>query len=477
MRSATTLGLTWFLFAAVGAAQTNLSSLTRGFVKVDAPVVALEHVRVIDGTGAAPREDQTVILEHGRISIIGNAASTAIPSGAQVLDLAGRTVIPGIVGMHDHLFYPNGARGAGYLANDLGFTAPRLYLACGVTTIRTTGSIEPYTDMSLKRGIDAGEIPGPKIHLTAPYLQGKGSPLPMMYELRDADDARRFVNFYADQGFTSFKAYTEITRAELAAAVEEAHKRGLKVTGHLCSVTFREAAELGIDNLEHGLAVDTDFVKDKQPDLCPSGKAVSESIANLDMQSAPTQETIRMLVKKNVAVTSTLAIFESFVPGRPPIQKRVTDALLPQALTDYLLARERMAARPRDAEVDFKKEKEFELAFSKAGGLLLAGVDPTGAGGVLPGFGNQRELELLVESGFTPLEAIQIATSNGAKFMGESDRIGSLVAGKQADLVVLRGDPSKNISDIENVELVFKDGVGNDSAKLVDSVRGEVGLH
>jgi len=95
----------------------------------------------------------------------------------------------------------------------------------------------------------------------------------------------------------------------------------------------------------------------------------------------------------------------------------------------------------------------------------------------LPGFGNQWEAELLAEAGFTPLEAIQIATTNGAMFLGESGRIGTIAAGKAADLVVLRGDPSKNISDIENVELVFKDGVGYDSAKLIESVRGEVGLH
>ena len=476
-RNAAILGSAWFLFAPLGAAQTSLSSLTREFVKVDAPFVALKHVRVIDGTGAAPLEDQTILLERNGISAIGKAATMAVPAGSQVLDLTGRTVIPGLVGMHDHLFYPSGVRGGEYLVNELGFTAPRLYLACGVTTIRTTGSVEPYTDMSLKRAIDAGQIPGPKIHLTAPFLQGPGSSTPLFYELRSPDDAREMVRFWANQGATSFKAYTDITRAQLAAAIEEAHRLGLKVTGHLCSVGFREAAELGIDNLEHGLVVDSEFVKDKAPDVCPPGKAVSDSIVNLDIQGAPAQDMIRTLVKKNVAVTSTLAVFESFVPGRPPLQKRLVDALLPQALTDYLLARERTAANPGTNAIQFRKEMEFERAFSKAGGLLLAGVDPTGYGGVLPGFGDQREVELLVEAGFTSVEAIQIATSNGAAWLGESDRIGTLAAGKQADVVVLRGDPSKNISDIENVELVFKDGVGYDSAKLIESVRGEVGLH
>jgi hypothetical protein len=123
-----------------------------------------------------------------------------------------------------------------------------------------------------------------------------------------------------------------------------------------------------------------------------------------------------------------------------------------------------------------RKEMDFEVAFAKAGGLLLAGPDPTGNGGVLPGFGDQREIELLVEAGFTPAQAIQIGTENGATYLGQRDRIGTLAPGKQADLVLIKGDPSSNIADIENVETVFKAGVGYDSKKLIDSVRGQVGI-
>jgi adenine deaminase len=120
---------------------------------------------------------------------------------------------------------------------------------------------------------------------------------------------------------------------------------------------------------------------------------------------------------------------------------------------------------------------QFERNFVKAGGVLLAGEDPTGNGGILAGFGDQREVELLVEAGFTPVQAIQIATANGAAFLGASEHIGSLLPGKQADLVVIHGDPSTTIADIEKVEIVFKDGVGYDSAKLIKSVRNSVGLH
>jgi hypothetical protein len=186
-----------------------------------------------------------------------------------------------------------------------------------------------------------------------------------------------------------------------------------------------------------------------------------------------------------VAVTSTLPVFEMDVPGRPTIQQRVLDALSPDARSEFLDNKVRASDASRFRRVygsdtspwpaAFKKEMEFEHAFAQAGGLLLAGEDPTGMGGVLAGFGDQREVELLVEAGFTPLEAIHIATANGAQFLGEADHIGTVAAGKQADLVVVKGDPSRKIDDIEKVEIVFKDGIGYDSAKLIESVRGTVG--
>jgi imidazolonepropionase-like amidohydrolase len=324
--------------------------------------------------------------------------------------------------------------------------------------------------------IDAGRAPGPKMHVTGPYLDGAGSFATQFHVLRDAEDARRMVNQWADEGATSFKAYMYITRAELGAAVDAAHRRGLKITGHLCAVGFREAAALGIDNLEHGIAVDTEFLPGKRPDVCPPQAETVSNLTRLDIASAPVQEMIRDLVAHKVAVTSTLAVFEAFLPDRPPLQQRVLDAMTADARTAYLSSRARAAER-KDSPwpAALKKEMQFELAFARAGGLLLAGTDPTGNGGALAGFGSQREVELLVEAGFTPLEAVRIATANGAEFLGESDSVGTIAAGRQADLIVVRGDPSANIADIEKVEVVFKDGVGYDSARLIESVRGSVG--
>ncbi len=466
------------LFAGRAAAQAPpaLSPAVRQFVSVDAPVVALVHVRVVDGTGAPPAEDQTIIIAGGRIQAIGPAAGATLPAGAKVMELAGYTVIPGLVGMHDHMFYPSG--GGTTIYNEMGFSAPRLYLAAGVTSIRTGGSIEPYTDLSLKKLIDAGKIPGPKMHVTGPYLEGVGAFTPQIHELTGPDDARKTVEFWADEGATSFKAYMHITRAELAAAIAAAHKRGLKVTGHLCSIGFREAAALGIDDLEHGLVVDAEFVPGKTPDTCPDGRLVGETLAKMDVAAAPVAEMIRDLVARRVAVTSTLPVFETLVPNRPPLEQRVLDAMLPEARVDYLARRARIGSSVNSLwPALFKKEMEFERAFVKAGGLLLAGEDPTGYGGVLAGFGDQREVELLVEAGFSFAEAIHIAAANGAEWLGEAERIGTLAVGKQADLVVIHGDPTRNVTDIEKVEIVFKDGIGYDSTKLIESVRGAVGLH
>ena len=431
MRESVVAAIYFFASMALASGQT-LSPEVRGFVKIDAPVVVLTHVRVIDGTGAAPRENQTIVLSNGKISSVGDAASASIPKDAQVLDLSGHSVIPGLVGMHDHLFYPMG----NIIFGEMAFSFPRLYLAAGVTTIRTGGSIEPYTDLEIRNQINRGEAPGPKMHVTGPYLEGKGTFAVQLHQLSSPEDATRTVNYWLDEGVDSFKAYNFIAADELSAAILAAHKRGAKVTGHLCSIGFREAAALGIDNLEHGLLVDTEFFPWKKPGECPYTPKDMDFVSKLDVNSGPVHEMILDLVKRHVAITSTLPVFEVEVPGRPSIQRRVLDALSPEARSAFLENKVRMGDQARlkriyGSEVSpmadaFKKEMEFEFAFAKAGGTLLAGEDPTGIGGVLAGFGDQREVELLVEAGFTPLEAIHIATANGAQFIGDADRIGTI---------------------------------------------------
>ena len=458
--------------AIVCSAQSQLSPQVKNFVRVDAPVVVLEHVLVIDGTGAPAKPDQTILISGGKIAAMGDASSVKVPEGAKQLDFTGYSAIPGLVGMHDHLFYPAGSG----LYHDMVYTFPRLYLAAGVTTIRTTGSMEPYTDLEIKKAIDAGKMAGPKINATGPYLEGQGLPLLQIHALNGPEDATRTVDYWVAEGVGSFKAYNYITRAELKAAIEAAHRHHVKITGHLCSIGFREAAELGIDDLEHGLTVDTEFFPDKQPDVCPNPTQAVVAAAKLDIESEPIRETIRTMIAHHVALTSTLPVFEQTVSSRPDEPARVLELLSDDARKAYQANRARVAqVTDSPWPVMFQKEMQFERAFAKAGGLLLAGLDPTGIGGTIAGFGDWRELELLVEAGFTPLEAIKIASLNGAQFLEEQDHIGSLAPGKQADIVIVKGDPSSKIQDIENVEVVFKDGIGYDSKKMIDSVKGQVG--
>jgi imidazolonepropionase-like amidohydrolase len=479
--------LPFLLLPSVYAQQAaSLSPLVQKYVRVSAPKVVLEHVRVIDGTGQPAVGDRNVVIERGKITALDAGSDTPAADGTTVLDLRGYTVMPGIVGMHNHLFYaaePNGDSNWNseppLLLPQMTFSAPRLYLAGGVTTMRTTGSVETYTDLNLKRAIEEGKLPGPHIDVTGPYLDGPHSFFVQVHELSGPEEARQMVEYWADRGVTSFKAFMGITRAELKAAIEAAHKRGIKVTGHLCSVTYKEAAELGIDDLEHGFFVNTQLDPDKKADECSSSMG-TYTLEHLDPNGPEAKDLIDTLVKHHVAITSTLPVFEDTIPGRPPLRQRVLEAMTPEAREAYLYNRERPATmKPpkNDWAMLFKRDMQMEKAFAAAGGLLLAGPDPTGDGGVVPGFGDQREIELLVEAGFSPVQAITIATLNGATYLGQQDKIGSITVGKNADLVIIKGDPATSISDIEQVEIVFKDGVGYDSQKLIDSTKGRYGQY
>jgi imidazolonepropionase-like amidohydrolase len=467
--------IAWALLPAALSAQSfaALAPPVRQYVSVSDSVVALTNVTVIDGTGAAPRSGQTILIRGGRVAQVGSSASVRPPAGARVMDLAGHTVIPGLVGMHDHLFYT----AAGGRAAQMSYTGPRLYLASGVTTIRTTGGRSPYAEINTRDAINGGRVPGPRVHLTAPYITGgpegtAGS----MAQVSSPEAARRFVAYWAQEGATWIKAYTDIRAEDLKAAIDEAHKRGIKVTGHLCSVSFREAVALGIDNLEHGSLTNTDFDPQKRPDHCPPNSMVRTGMASASSDTA--RVVIREMVAKGVGMTSTLAVYEPFFPRRDVTDARTLEAMSPEVREAYLRMRTHIdtASTWPYTPAMLKNAMAFERAFVEAGGLLAAGVDPTGFGGALPGYGDQRNYELLTEAGFSPAQTVQIMSANGAKILGVYQTLGSIEAGKIADLVVLRGDLASNPSVIRSVVTVFKDGVGYDSPKLIAAVKGRVGI-
>lgn len=449
---------------------SELADAVTQFVAVDQPTVAITNVLLINGTGAPAQRAMTVVVEDGRIAAVGPSSDTAIPAGAHVIDGTGHTLTPGWVMLHEHLFYPSG--NARYNTNEISF--PPLYLAGGATTVRTGGSLDPYTDLSTRDLIDAGRMPGPRMDVTGPYLEGDGGFIRAFPKLTNPDEARDHVNFWADRGVTSFKAYNLIDRATLRAAIEAAHARDIKVTGHLCSITYREAADLGIDNLEHGFFAATDWVQGKRVDECP--RRGDRRYLDLDLSSPEFTDVVDHLVANDVALTSTLTVVERRAPNRPPPPAGAQQAMLPQ-LHEAVMARlERSAAGGANQTALLRRYMEMEKAFYDAGGLLVVGTDPTGGGDVVPGYANQRAVQLLVEMGLSVEEAVEVSTANGARYLERIDDLGTVEPNKRADLVLMEGDAIQDVETFRRVNLVFKDGVGYDSSKLFASVKGWVGV-
>jgi imidazolonepropionase-like amidohydrolase len=462
---------TLVLFSSFTFAQerADLGPTLQPFVAVNAPVVALTHVRLIDGTGAPVRNDQTIILQGNRIQTVGPDEAVAIPPGAEVIDLAGHTVIPGLVSLHEHTWF-------GGIKNSTPMPATATAsLALGVTTAMTAGTPFPYDELNIKRMVDAGMSPGPRLHISGPYLVGGEPRNGSSRVLSTYEDVVRVVDYWAGEGATWLKFMGQGSREMLGAVVRQAHSRGLKVSGHLCSVTFTEAAALGIDALQHGFITNSDYVPDKQPDICPPDNMRVQ--ADVDVESALVQRSIEEIVASGAAAVSTLGVYETFTPERARLDPRAMELLTPETRREV----EANHATIKASEFSFvvpprliENMMQWERAFVAAGGLLGAGSDPWGTG-YLPGFGNLRNYEMLLEAGFTAEESVEILTLNGARILGEATRLGSVSEGKLADLVVIRGDPVATPSDIYEVVTVFKDGYGYDSHRLLEDAAGKIG--
>lgn len=444
------------------------------FISVNESTVAIINVTIIDGTGAPIKENQTVVIHDDRIRDIGSTASIKVPSEAVTIDGTGKTVIPGLVMLHEHLFYSKPFENW-FSIGQMTFTFPRLYLAGGVTTMRTAGSIQPQTDLNIKKWIDEGKMTGPKMDVTGPYIEREGYEIPELGFIGGTEEIAEIVNYWASKGATSFKVYNFITKEDLEICIREAHNRGLKVTGHLCSITYEEASDLGIDNLEHGFMVSSDFVKDKRENVC------DPFIARRELASAPEHNPeidslIAKLIKNGTAITTTPVVFEPYtdhevVPGGG------LDALATQIQEQVQAGYNRRVNKDSSSTSLFHKNLKWLKRFHDNGGLLVAGSDPTGAGRTVAGYANQRTVEILVEAGFTLPEAIKICTLNGAVYLDRDEEIGTIEIGKKADLVLINGDLITEIKNIRLMDIVFKDGVGFDSKKLFDSVKGKVGLN
>lgn len=460
-------------WAGLAAAQAPVPK-PEDFVALKAPLLALKHVELFDGTGAPPLADVTLVIKDGRIVAVGPGASIAIPAGAEEHDLTGHSVSPGFVMLHEHMFYPVAAAAYGAMFD----TFPKLYLAGGATTVRTGGSVSPFADINLKRDIASGKLIGPDLDVTAPFLNGPTPFAMQVHRIADASEAKEMVRYWATVGATSYKGYMHLTRAQLGAIVEQAHAQKLKVTAHLCAVTYREAADLGIDNLEHGFLAATDFVSEKTPDECPAGPKLTASFDALAADDPAMRSLQQHLIARKVTLTSTLTVFETFASGRPIAPPEALDLLVPALREAYVTRWGTIAAQKSNVwSRVLPKAMAWEKQFADAGGLLVAGTDPTGYGGVIPGYSNVRQIELLEEAGFTRAQALRIATLNGATYLGRDQEIGSVTVGKRADLVLYKGSLSADAKALRQIVWTMKAGTAYDAKKILASLKGQVGFH
>ncbi len=444
------------------------------FIAIDTSIVAITNTTLIDGTGAPIKHNQTIILKDKLILEVGNSEQIEIPEMALIIDGTNKTVIPGLVMMHEHLFYTKFFEDW-FSIGQMSFTFPRLYLAGGVTTMRTAGSIQPQSDLNVKKWIKEGKMTGPKMDVTSPFIERAGSPIAELGFIENTSEVSEIVNFWAKRGVTSFKLYNRITQEDMVVCIEEAHKRNLKVTGHLCSVTYEEASNLGIDNLEHGFMASTDFMANKVVNQCDPFEA-RQSLNDEPIDSPRVNKLIDLLIQNGTTITTTPNVFEPWtnrelIPGGGEL------AVAPDVLQDVKNIYDRLSGKDSLHLVRFNKNLIWLKRFYDQGGKLMAGTDPTGAGRTVAGYANRRTIEILVEAGFPLQDVIKICTLNGAIYLEQDEQIGTVEKGKIADLILISGNLEDHIKNIRNMELVFKEGIGFNSKLMFESVKGKVGLN
>ena len=450
-----------------------LSKQVTNFIEVQDSILVIKNVTLIDGTGGVVKYNQDILLRNNKIAAIGNTGEITLPGNVRIIDATGKTLIPGLIMMHEHLFYgkpfDNHYKGT-HMTNSF----PQMYLAGGVTTMRTAGSLEANADLNVRNLINNGKLTGPTIDVSTPHIERVGF-IPQLQSLYGDENSENWLNYWFNKGITSVKVYNNISKDDLSEIIKISHAKNIKVTGHLCSITYREAADLGIDNLEHSFMASTDFVADKQENQCVGS---GESLTGLDVNDPDLTALMKLLIEKNVTLTYTPTVFEPFT-NREVISGGGGVALAPYLLEQMQTIYDQSKNTKRDslALIGFKKEMKRIMKFHAMGGNIIVGTDPTGSGKTIAGYSNQRLIELLSETGFKIEEAIKLATLNGAKYLEIENETGTIEVGKKADLVLMQGDLSKDVSNIRKIEIVFKNGIGFDSKKIFDSVKGKVGLY
>lgn len=443
-----------FLLFLIGNFISGHSQSKSKFVLYDQPEFVLQNARVVDVAKGIVLEGYSVLISNGKISSMEKTGKLKVPKTAQVIDMNGKTVLPGLVMLHEHMNYNNGA--AVWQFHPVSF--PKLFLAAGVTTLRTAGAENPMYDLNLKRQIDNGVLVGPRIFVTGPMFNDASGGFLGDFIISTYEEARKATAFWAERGCTWFKVYSDISREALRGVIDEAHARGLRVTGHLGKMSCTEATNLGIDNIEHSFG------------SCASDLNLPwDTTWNIRPEQKEAKELIDLFIAKKVTLTATPFSDSDFR----------NSSLLEYLSTDERKRVEGYLKNPppfMPQEINDKQLRPLEKLFVKNGGSLLLGADAADCG-LLPGFQNHHAMISMVKAGWTPFEILKMSTIDGATFLKADKELGSIDVGKNADLLIVSGKPDQKIEDIKNVEVVFRNGIGYDSKALRESVKGLVGRH
>jgi imidazolonepropionase-like amidohydrolase len=417
--------------------------------------LAIEHVRLFDSEQAAVREDQTVVIDGERITMVGSSATISIPSGAQRIDGTGKTLLPGLFDMHAHVQPVDGL----------------LNIASGVTTVRDMGN--DIDDLKhLQSQWDSGAAIGPRVW-KAGFIDGRGPfQAPTGLYADNADEAQAAVNRYADLGYIQIKIYSSLKPELVPGIVKTAHARGLRVSGHVPNgMIASQFVDDGADEVQHINFIFLNFLASQVKDTRTPERftAVGANAARLDLQSKEVNDFIELLQNHHTTVDVTLATFEGMFTGRPG---KVSPDFAP--VLDRLPAQVQRGAYSGGLPVTERNDQLYTDSYDAmlrmtkrmydAGIPILAGTDAT-AGIML-----HRELELEVRAGIPPPKALQIATFNAARLLKQENELGSIVPGKRADFVLVEGNPAEHIGDIRRCRLVMKNGTLYESSAVYAAV-------
>lgn len=406
------------------------------------------------GTGKVI-QDPIIEVRNGRIMRVGEKDSFIPAADAKIVDFGDRVIIPGLIDTHGHLF---GGLTVRHKTCDM---LAAFFLAAGVTTVRSPGSMEPEGDMGLQNRINSGRLLGPRYFNSGPYIEGDPVSVGWMHPVNTPEEVRLKIDQWIKLGASSVKIYAAMHGDLLRTAIAHGHAHGVKVIGHIGAVTYTEAISMGIDELFHGILA--------MPDIIPQDLSQSDylkvyaSLAKLDMNRDEFKQIIRLAAEYKTVLTPTAVVLEPIDPAKCRMAEQ--KPYFTPAAWEVV---EKRLAKPifANAAEIMRNCREFIQQAWRAGCILTTGTDQVGFT-LLPGYSIWREMEIFSEAGMPPMEVLKAATWNGAYAIGRSDLLGSLEPGKLADFVVLTSDPLQDISRVREVHRVVKGGVTYDPAALL----------